>query len=575
MKRRLHLNKIGLLGMVAALALAACGGDDDTPTPADTPTPIVITVAGTPIVVTATPAPTIAAPPPAPKGNLNVVMPTLANENFIQRLGVGLEVVHWQVAETLLWVDKDLGLEPRLAESWEIKQNPDGSVDYTFELRQGIEFGEGWGEFTAEDAKFSIGEFIRSDAVAPNTSSYKAWTGGDPENIKVVDKHTLVVKAPKANTVVMRELGPQRFGVAITSKRYRESVGDEGARNRVIGTGPFLFEAHERGTSVALMARDEHWRQVPEFEVLNFLLIPEPSTQIALLRTGGADIIPLSIALKGELDGVKDVRIVRSQFALDVYIMFGGMWPKRPAFDPTVPYNDPDEDRARKVRLAMDIAIDKQTILDKIFLGEGVPSAAPFWMGPPGAPWTDPNWKARAYEPEKSKQLLTEAGYPDGFDVTMLLLEGNDARVKATQAVAPYWSEVGLETTLLTMDYSGRWRPSVVKREPAVAGAYAYAFAQTRVPEPVSYLRSVFWIKSGLTHTEHPFLDVKVEAMLTEVDATKRMELARQTGQWVIDEVWGIPIAITNHLFAVSPEVREWIVPSGFTVPVNLEYIQR
>ena len=187
--------------MVAALALAACGGDDDTPTPqatatgvpatatpADTPTPIVITVAGTPMVVTATPAPTSTPAPTAvmtrkPTGTLNVV-DDLSNEQWLLRRAPPYAV--WNLGDSLVGWDWEVDgpTNETILENWSFTENSDGSVDWVLNIKPGIKFAKGWGEVTSEDIVFTFTEMLKEGTVNRNRRHYSNFYRRRPEQLR-------------------------------------------------------------------------------------------------------------------------------------------------------------------------------------------------------------------------------------------------------------------------------------------------------------------------------------------------------------------------------------------------------
>ncbi|MCZ6614598.1 MAG: hypothetical protein O6920_02290, partial [Chloroflexi bacterium] len=264
----MRMRTIGLLGMVAALALAACGGDDDTPTPqstatrvpatatpADTPTPIVITVAGTPMVVTATPAPTSTPAPTAvmtrkPTGTLNVV-DNLGTEQYLLRLSTQ-ESPLWYIGESLVWWDweADGPTDEGILESWDFVENADGSLDWELVIKPGIKFHKGWGEVTSTDIKSTFTDNLIEGTVNGNRRIYGNFYGSDPDNLD--DSDPLVLKVhqlEKFNIIeTFRVFSPEdRRGIRPYPKAYIDQVGEDKFAQEPVFAGPYEFNSSQRG----------------------------------------------------------------------------------------------------------------------------------------------------------------------------------------------------------------------------------------------------------------------------------------------------------------------------------------
>ena len=229
----------------------------------------------------------------------------------------------------------------------------------------------------------------------------------------------------------------------IQSKRHIESAGEQGAERHPVATGPWKFVEHVRGDRIVYEAVENHWRATPHFKRLVFLKVPEPATRMAMLRAGSVDVIEIGGEYVEELKKV-GVRTLVMPNVSWVYIILGGQWPTKATYDPKVPWAQPDADRARKVRLALNLAVDKQAIMQRMLGGLG--SVVGSWHTYPSDPWaTDALKKPFPHDPARAKALLTEAGYPNGFEVTMNLTAwpGRGYLPDVGEAVATYWEKVG------------------------------------------------------------------------------------------------------------------------------------
>ena len=556
----MKLNRIGLLGVVATLMLAACGGDDDTPTRVP---PTATAVPG------ATSTPTPVTPPSGPRGTLTVIE-VLGSQLWVQRLAGTDYPLHY-IIEGLLRKDPEtLNTIPNVAEEWNTTLNSDGTVDWYFRLREGIQYHKGWGEVVASDVKFSAVQHMKEGSIASNSSSIVKWFGGDPDNIEVLSKYEFVVHAEKANALVMKDLSLiSQATVTPLSQKHMEQVGEDGYNNDPVGTGPWEFVSQVRGQFDKLEAFTENFRKVPDFAEMVILDIPEAATAIAMIRTSAADIVRFPNKLRDEV-AAGGVKIVRNPISSETYAAFGGMHlPTRPGYDSTVPWvgEIPTNDRPRMVRQALNLAVDKQAIIDKVLLGEATPSSVTFSFIP-GAGYFSPDWKPYPYDPQKAKELLAQAGYPDGFEMNFWSI--TIWNVDVATAVIGYLEDIGIKVNNEVIEYRPTVRTALVERNTA---GFMYNWDNSRVTDPITYGGGVggpSW--STILHTESEFQDRFYAQIFEELDEAKRNQLIRQLGDEYYRQYWTIPISLTSALFAVSDNVQEWAPFPSDTRVSNTEF---
>ncbi|MBI2166355.1 MAG: hypothetical protein HYU29_08150 [Chloroflexi bacterium] len=588
-------NVLGGLILLSALLLAcARAAPTATPTkapipPTATPTRAVAPATATPTrapVVVATPTPvTVPATPtatarPAPRGVLNAAVENLGSENWALRVVTGDEqVIMGHVFELLIGFEPATGTFPAsgLAEKWSVADTPGGGAKWSFTLRKGVQFHQGQGELTAEDFKFSVNEFFKPQSVNPDSATNLRWIGKDINNIKIIDKYTFEVNSPEKLVIMIRRLSFARLGIGLspTSKKYVETVGEEVATRRPVGTGPFEFVDHKRNQSVTLKARTEHWRKVPNVAEVNIFVVPEVATRLALVRTKGVDITPIPARFKAEVEA-GNLKIFRGEMATDLFGIFGGMvLPSRPGYKADLPWTGPEptNEKPRLVRQAMNLAIDREAILKKILLNEGFLMGVTFNFQKEGVAWWNPEWKVYPYDPKKAKELLTQAGYPNGFDTNMwvIKLAYSPENVDASEAVASYWEQnLGLKVKRELTEYRPSVRQKLVERTTA---GWTYLYTNPGVTDPIDYACSVNTSYATVTHTEHPVTDDLCNKAYNELDAAKRVDLIRQMGNFWYNQYWTVPLANGNILYATSEKVVNYPVFPQRSVVLNLEYV--
>ena len=505
-----------------------------------------------------------------PEGTLTVAVATFGNERWLPHLYVGAEdVVLKPMYENLLTRDAKTGeLAPMLAERWKVT---DGGRVWTFNLRKGVQFHGGRGEMTAEDVKFTFTALAKdgsANSLAPEFRLIKSMEVEDPYTITVRFDKPFVAFGNKVNQGLFSSVA------FIQSKRHVESAGETGAERQPVATGPWKFVEHIRGDRIVYEAVDNHWRATPHWKRLVLLKVPEPSTRLAMLRAGSVDVIEVGGEYADELKKV-GVRTLLMPNVSWLYIILGGQWPTKATYDAKVPWAQPDAERARKVRLALNLAVDKQAIMQRMLGGLGTVSGA--WLAYPSDPWaTDTLKKPLPYDPAKAKALLGDAGYPGGFETTMNLTAwpGRSFLPDVGEAVATYWEKVGIRVKRRPVDRAVFAADFRARAYSGVALAYA---APLVAPEPWEILFRAGYTKAALNlFVEHPKLDEFVDRLAVQPNYAERVRIMRdELGPWLHDYVPGVAIGAMHAIAGVGPKVGEWPLIPGHMGFHNWEYVTR
>src|SRR5919109_1427303 len=510
------------------------------------------------------------APAPRPEGTLTVAVATFGNERWLPHLYPGAEdVVLKPMMENLLHRDVTTGdLTPLLAERWEVM---DGGRAWRFHLRQGVPFHGGQGEVTAEDVKFTFASIAKEGSANSLAPEFRLI-----QSMEVEDPYTITLRFEKPFVAFGNKVTQGLFGSAafIHSQRYLETAGEEEAERHPVATGPWQFVEHTRGDRIVYEAVENHWRAVPHFKRLVFLKVPEPATRMAMLRAGSVDVIEIGGEYVEELQKV-GVRTLTMPNVSWVYIILGGQWPTKPTYDATVPWALPDAERAREVRLALNLAVDKQAILRQVLGGLGTVVGS--WLTYPTDAWaTEELLKPYPYDPARAKALLAEAGYPRGFEVTMNLTAwpGRGHPTDVGEAVATYWEKVGIKVKRRPVDRAIFAADFRARTYSGVTLAYA---APLVAPEPWEVLIRAGYTKAGLSlFMEHPELDEFIERLAVQPDPAERARIMREEMlPWLRDYIPGVAIGVTHTIVGVGPKVGEWPLIPGHMGFHNWEYVTR
>lgn len=295
--------------------------------------------------------------------------------------------------DSLLEWDKDLQIQPALAESYEV--NDDATV-YTFHLRPGVTFHNGQ-PLTAEDVKYSI-----ETAVSPPPPGIEISFLANIESVEVVDDSTV--------TITMSQPDPSLPGVLAWS-RYTpivpNGIADEiNLLSEGIGTGPYRLVEYVANDRVVYTCNEDYWKPgVPCIRDLTLKILPDEQSRVAALRSGEIDGGTISADVVLTLEGDESLQILEGLFAAPRVIQFNTV--------EDVPWRDV------RVRQAINLAVDRQEIIDNVYGGSAELTGAV----PPGyGDWPLSNEQLQEYYTpniEQAQALMAEAGFADGFDVTL------------------------------------------------------------------------------------------------------------------------------------------------------------
>ena len=417
----------------------------------------------------------------------------------------------------------DKSMAPSLAESW--STSPDGLV-YEFVLRQGVSFHNGE-PITADDVKFS----------------FERYRGISAQMLK---ERVAAIETPEPRRVRFRLKQPwpdflSFYGTLATGagwvvpRHYVEKVGEDGFKQAPIGAGPYRFVSVTPGVELVLEATESYWRKVPSVKRLVFKSMPDPVTRLAALKSGEVD---LAYGLGGELG--EDVQrtpgltLRPTPFASTHWLLFADQW------DARSPWHD------KRVRLAAIYAVDRQAINEAQSLGFSqitgsiIPRSFDFYWQPP----------VHSFDPAKAKQLLAEAGYPNGFEAGDLWCDA--ATSPSAEAIVTYLQAVGIKTKLRPIERAGFMKEYQEKKFRNLI------YGLSGVSGNAATRLEVFTASSGMyAYGAYPDIDDLFREQGAELDPQKRTAILHRIQELIYDKAMYLPLMQLASLSAYGPRLAE------------------
>ncbi|MBW8635853.1 ABC transporter substrate-binding protein [Hoeflea sp. WL0058] len=343
----------------------------------------------------------------------------------------------------LLDRDGEARTVPDLAVEWE---NVD-PLTWRFKLREGVKFHDG-SDFTAEDVIFS---FDRVPNVPNNPASY-ASNSDMIESITADGPYEITIKTKTPYPLLLRRIS----GVSIVSKDAVEgkTTADFTSGEIAIGTGPYKFSEYIPGERYVMARNEDYWGEKPAYEKVTFLIMPNAASRVAALLGGDVDIVegfsPSSVPTLEEKDGFYVAKRASSRTMWLYVDTENDVSPFVTDNDGNAMESNPLKDL--KVREAISLSINREAIVERVM--DGLAEVAN-QLVPNGWYSFDADIPEAKYNPEEAKKLLADAGYPDGFGLTIHAPNDryvNDAKV--AQAIAQMLASIGITTKVETMPKS-------------------------------------------------------------------------------------------------------------------------
>lgn len=468
--------------------------------------------------------------------------------------------------------DPDGTLIPGAATSWEV--SPD-LHSWIWTVRDGVKFHDG-SVMTAEDFAWSWKRAVLSDE---SENPYHAAYGPLIEDI-YAEGNTVIVRTKKPEPLMPLWWPTYDNQVGyVLSKAQFEREGVDGIRNKPIGAGSFkLVERNQSDRYVDLEAFEDHYCCVPKIKNLRIMEVPEMSTRLALLRTGKADIVEAVPSAAKEIEEAGQQVVTGLAGSLSV------LWYNYSNFS-----NNPTNDV--RVREAMSIAIDRQAILDRIYAGAGGPLSS-FFSGP-GTVGFVKDLSPDPYDPERAKQLMKDAGYPDGFPVRIVTysFDGDFPDMPTlAQAVLGYLQELNItgEVQVVEWDAMKDEMVSMLKavcgddeivcteqeaKHPEVAGQQPYTLMIRGDKSRYHSLRQNRQYQSTLAKTrpmiQFAEVDAALKAVTEEFDLAKQTKLFEDYNRLLRKGFYNAPLLFSDTVFGVSSRVETWEPIAGRPSPNN------
>lgn len=458
---------------------------------------------------------------------------TSMDPHFVTNVSTA-NVLYEKVYETLVIPDKDMNIQPHLAEKWEQLDD----MTWEFKLREGVSFHDG-APFNAEAVKATFDRLIDPDTASPQADKL-----GMIEEMKVVDEYTVQFHLTEPYAPLLSILAANEG--SIISPKLLDKGKKEMARHPV-GTGPFEFESWESGERISLVANEEYWGDTPDVDQLIYLIVPEDSTRLAMVETGEVHIaeqIPVT-----EIDRIKNTPTLSLYRTDGLGTEFIGFNTTKEPFDNVL------------VREAVSHAIERESIISGVFNDVG--KLANSTMSPMVTGFSE-KVQPYEYDTNKAKQLLEEAGYPNGFELTLLTADIKE-RISLAEVVQSQLKGVGIDVNVQVLEYGAYIEATDNGEGHMFNGSWGNATGDGDYNQYNLFHTNSIGPSGNFFFYSNPEVDKLIDEGRKEQDPKKRNELYLASQQIEMDDAVYVPIRTVEHLAVYNKDKVE-----GFTInPVS------
>jgi ABC-type transport system substrate-binding protein len=445
-------------------------------------------------------------------------------------------------------VDGKPELVPGLAKSWDVSE--DGLV-YTFHLANDVKFHNGE-VFTSDDVLFTIDRMMNPNTAAMNTDFFDMIKGATEvfegkadhvEGVKAIDDNTVEITLEEPFAPFIANIATP--GCSILNREAAEAAGDQfGIDTSVtVGTGPFKVDSWSVNEEVVLIANKDYFKGAPQIDGYTVKIIPDAETQRMMFESGELDVFDTSEArtqvpyFKSSSD-YKDNIVSAPEAGLYFYAFNNSM----------EPYSN------LKVRQALQMAVDRQTILDTMYDGEGMVLNT---FLPESVLGHNSDTKEIEYNPEKAKELLAEAGYPNGFEMEIIQVSDSATTLEMNEVVQSMMSQIGVNVKITQVDEATYYAMRKAGEIPVYRSSWWADYN-----DPDNFYYTFFSEKNAVVRStcyKNPEVFAGLDEARTMVDPDARLKYYQEMDNIIINEDAAIlPMFQMNKIFVVSDRVKEF-----------------
>jgi peptide/nickel transport system substrate-binding protein len=472
-------------------------------------------------------------------------------------------IAEWPIFDSLLELDEKLNVKPLLAESWDVSKD---GLTYTFHLKKGVKWHDGK-PFTARDVAFTFYSVLDPKVTTPHRAyfdmlaSFPELTNKEnpkkPEElavkpVEVVDDHTVRFRLRYPSGAFLAVLVNPRAGLVPEHVLKGQDLNTAEFNRKPIGTGPFKFVEWRRGERIVVEANDQYHGGRPGLNRIIFRIIPDAVVLVQELKAGGVDFIaqpPLT-----EVARLKQTPGLQVFTADNISYEYFGWRQDLPPFDDV------------RVRRALYHAIDVQTIVKEVLLGYASPATGQF---PPSSWAFDPSVKPYAYDPNRAKALLAEAGWkpgPDGvlvkdgkrFSFSVRHDQANQAVKDSAVIVQEYLKKIGVEAKLEPLE----WPTFVKKLFASEFEGILVGWTNHHDPDPFAFTiwHSSQWKGRNFGHYKNPKADEALEAARRTANQAERKKHYAEFSRILMEDAPYVFLYFPQQIY-VTRQGYEGLVP--------------
>lgn len=451
---------------------------------------------------------------------------------------------------SMLKFDENGEVSPDLVIDWSVAED---QKTWTFKLREGVKFHNGK-ELTSEDVKATFDRAMNSEGGLRATQLIEMF-----EKVEAVDKYTVKITTEQPYGAMLALLCNLQIMDADYIEKYGMNIGND--VEAINGTGPYKFVSWEPDQEIVLERFDDYYGDKALTKTYKMMIIPEAASRVIALETGEVDITDIPSDEIERIKNTEGFKIEQQRSTGQRCFRFG--------------CNDPIMSNT-KVRQAILYAIDRQAIINSLYKGIAEPTTAPFTP----AVWGYANLGEIKQDQAKAKALLTEAGYPNGFDTKIVTTAQYSKGTQLAEVIAAQLKEVGINATIEVLE----WSTFIAITDGITADEFdAPIFIMGTGPsmrDTDNSFRGLYATsKSGLNDLNYGFysneeLDRLAEEQMRETDPEKRKEILKRAQEiiyledpaafWIYDQV--ITVAMSDKVEGAKVDLNGYVLPQTIKI---------